>query len=455
LSATAQAAPAAAPADDLRVTQNRLAEEHVYLAGAAIAAALGGRQDEFKIAAKYADENGQEIGKGIGAVYGPEAEAKFLSLWRAHIGFFVDYAMGAAAKDEAKKQQAKRDLDGYRQDIDALLTGANPNLPKGSVAKVFEAHAALLTGAIDALAAGDADKGYSLLHDAAHQTQDIADALSGAIVKQFPDKFAGAPMSPAADLRVAQNRLSLEHVYLSGYALNAAIAGRQDEFKVAAKYADINGQEIAKGIEGVYGAEASQKFLALWRAHIGFFADYAMAAVAKDEAKKQQALNDLTGYRQDLDDLLTGANPNLPKGAVAQVFVPHVEHLTGAIDALAAGDVDKGYMMLHEAGHQTQEIADALAGAIAKQFPDKFPMGASQPAAARPSAPAAAAPAPAAKPAASAPSAQAPAAQPTMQMPSALPRAGEAAPPIFPAAAAALLGLALLGGGVLVTRARR
>jgi hypothetical protein len=60
---------------------------------------------------------------------------------------------------------------------------------------------------------------------------------------------------------------------------------------------------------------------------------------------------------------------------VAELFKAHVDHLAHAIDALAAGDVARGYAMLHEATVQTQEIADPLAMAIVRQFPQHFAAG--------------------------------------------------------------------------------
>lgn len=67
LTAPAQAAPTNAPADDLRVTLNRLGQEHVYLAGAAFSAAVAGRQDEFKVAGDAVELNTQELGKAVGS----------------------------------------------------------------------------------------------------------------------------------------------------------------------------------------------------------------------------------------------------------------------------------------------------------------------------------------------------------------------------------------------------
>ncbi|GAC1313317.1 MAG: hypothetical protein NVSMB2_01030 [Chloroflexota bacterium] len=375
------------PAATLRTTLNVLGQEHVYLAGYAFNAALAGRSDEFAIAAGAVDQNTQELGAAIGSVYGADAQTKFLALWRAHIGFFVDYAMGSAAKDDVKKAKARADLDGYRNDIDAFLTGANPNLPKGAVAQLFAAHVDHLTMVIDDLVAGNTTDAYAMLLTAARQTEEIMDPLSGAIVKQFPDKFPGDPMAPAATLRTALNRLGAEHVYLAGYAFNAALGGRTDEFQIAANAVDKNSQDLAAAIGSVYGPDAQTKFLSLWRAHIGFFVDYAMGAAAKDDAKTAKARADLDGYRNDIDAFLSGANPNLPKGAVAQLFAAHVDHLTMVIDDLVGGKVSDAYSMLHTAAHQTQEIMDPLSGAIVKQFPDKF--GGMTPAAAPAPAPAA------------------------------------------------------------------
>jgi hypothetical protein len=182
-------------ATDLRVTLNRLTEEHVYLAGTATGAAIGGRDADFKAAAAELDENSVATAQAIGSVYGPEAQDQFLKLWRAHIGFFADYAMAAAKHDEAGKQQARANLDGYRMDIDALLTGANPNLPKGSVAELFKPHVEHLTAAIDAQAAGDAPKAFDMLHMAASQTRAISEPLADAIIAQFPERFGATAMA--------------------------------------------------------------------------------------------------------------------------------------------------------------------------------------------------------------------------------------------------------------------
>ena len=132
-------------------------------------------------------------------VYGPEAEAAFLPLWRKHIGFVVDYTTGLAAKDQAKADQAVNALLAYTGEIGAFLSNANPNLPKDTVADLVQMHILTLKDVIDAQAAGDQTKVYSLLREAYGHMGMIANPIAAAISQQFPDKFGGvvAPVATA------------------------------------------------------------------------------------------------------------------------------------------------------------------------------------------------------------------------------------------------------------------
>jgi hypothetical protein len=177
-------------AADLRTGLNGLLQEHVTLAAAATNAALGGRAAEFQAAAGALDQNSQDIAKAIGSVYGQGAQDAFLPLWRKHIGFFVDYTQGVAAKDKAKQDKAVNDLVGYTADFGAFLNSANPNLPKDAVAGLVKTHVLTLKDVVDAQGAGDHATAYAALRKAGAHMQMIGDPLAGAIVKQFPDKFA-------------------------------------------------------------------------------------------------------------------------------------------------------------------------------------------------------------------------------------------------------------------------
>ena len=175
---------------DLRTGLNSLFREHVFLAAGATGAALAGRDGEFKAAAGALDGNSIDIAKAIGSVYGAGAEQAFLPLWRKHIGFVVDYTVGVATKDDAKKNKAVADLVQYTEDFGAFLASANPNLPKDVVANLVKDHVLTLKDVIDAQATGDMNKTFMAIRSAAGHMGMIADPLAAAIVKQFPERFA-------------------------------------------------------------------------------------------------------------------------------------------------------------------------------------------------------------------------------------------------------------------------
>ena len=362
----------ATPAAGLRVGLNALLSEHVYLAAAATNAALAGRQPEFQAAAAALDGNSVDVARAIGSVYGPDAEKAFLPLWRKHIGMVVDYTVGAATSDRAKQDRAVTDLVGYTQDFGAFLASANPYLPKAVVADLVKHHVLTLKDVIDAQATRDQDRAFKALRTGAGHMQMIADPLAGAIVKQFPDKVAGAPDTPAASLRTALTLALREHVYLASAATNAALGGRDAEFKAGAGALDANSIAISKAIGSVYGPDAEKAFLPLWRKHIGMVVDYTVGAATNDRAKQDRAVNELIGYTQDFGAFLAAANPNLPKSVVADLVKHHVVTLKDVIDAQATKDQSRAFTALRTGAGHMQMIADPLAEAIVTQFPDRF-----------------------------------------------------------------------------------
>ena len=179
-------------AASLRTTLSNLLQEHVYLAGIATGTAIeqGPDSKAFAAAAETLDRNSQALADAVASVYGEDGGATFLDIWRAHIGMFVDYTVGAATGDDQMKEQARADLDGYRADFGAFIESATGGiLTKDAVAEELAPHVQTLTAAIDAQAAGNPDA-YALLAEAASHMPMTADVLAGAFVQQFPEKFA-------------------------------------------------------------------------------------------------------------------------------------------------------------------------------------------------------------------------------------------------------------------------
>ena len=176
----------------------------------------------------------------------------------------------------------------------------------------------------------------------------------------------------ASGLRSTLNTLFQEHIYLAAAATGAALGGREAEFKAAAAALDANSVSISKAIGSVYGQGAEETFLPLWRKHIGMVVDYTVGVATNDKAKQDKAVADLIGYTQDFGAFLQSANPNLPKSVVADLVKHHVVTLKEVIDAQASKDQVKAYTAMRTAAGHMQMIADPLAEAIVKQFPETF-----------------------------------------------------------------------------------
>ncbi len=177
----------------------------------------------------------------------------------------------------------------------------------------------------------------------------------------------------AADLRVALNALLQEHVYLAAAATNAALNGNIEEFQAAAAALDENSVDLAKANGAAYGPEAEEAFLPLWRKHIGFIVNYTTGVSTNETAKQEKAVNDLMAYTQEFGAFLNSASPSLPAEAAAQLVKQHILTLKSVIDAQAENNSDEAYTRLQIAAAHMQMIADAHAGALTRQFHDKYP----------------------------------------------------------------------------------
>jgi hypothetical protein len=186
----ATAAGTTTPAADLRVTLNTLLGEHAVLAMIATQKGLDGAPD-FEAAAAALDENAVAVSEAIGSVYGDEAAKQFLdgpSLWRDHIGFFVDYTVALAGKDKAAQQEAVDNLIGYTGAFSGFLAEAT-GLPQAALQEGVTMHVMQLKGALDAYAAGDYTKSYRLFREAYAHMVATGDTLAAAIVEQSPESF--------------------------------------------------------------------------------------------------------------------------------------------------------------------------------------------------------------------------------------------------------------------------
>ncbi len=178
--------------------------------------------------------------------------------------------------------------------------------------------------------------------------------------------------SAAADLRVTLDRLLGEHALLATFAMQKGFAGEED-FKALAGALDQNTVDLGEAIGSVYGDEAEQQFLKMWRDHISFFVDFTVATGKDDQAARKAALDKLAGYRVQFADFLDQATGGeLPSDAASEALQTHVDQLTAALDQYAAGDYEQAYQTVRDAYAHMFMTGDTLADGIVNQSPEEF-----------------------------------------------------------------------------------
>lgn len=194
-----------------------------------------------------------------------------------------------------------------------------------------------------------------LAHDSAH-----APAASGA-----------AAAVPAPKLQAALRGLWHGHVVATRDYAFAAKAGDEAAAKAAADAVVANAKQLAGAVAGFYGEAAGERMLALLAGHWGAVKDMTDAGRRDDAAAGNAAMAAMTENAGEIAVFLSGANPNLPEDAVRGLLVAHGAHHAAQIAQVMRGDTAGERQTWTAMQAHMDAISDAMAAAIAKQFPDK------------------------------------------------------------------------------------
>ena len=165
--------------------------QHIFWIRSYAIANQSGNSAEAKVAANEVVTNATAIANSIAPLYGQPAADQLLKLLAGHWGAVKHYSDATVAKDSAGKKAAVSDMTSNAKAIAAFLAKANPNLPEPTLVAMLSAHGGHHVAQIDELAKKDYT-GEAKTEEAmrAHILV-LADTLTSALVKQFPDKFAG------------------------------------------------------------------------------------------------------------------------------------------------------------------------------------------------------------------------------------------------------------------------
>ena len=191
----AEMAPAAAEAPmsmkavDLRLTLHTLWVGHIFWVRNVVTATHSHDMKAAKASEEMVVKNAKDIGGAVASFYGQEAGDKMFNLLAGHYGAVKEY-MNATFKGDKKGAAAATDkATKNAEEIAAFLSSANPYLPKDTLMSLLSAHYGHHMAQINAVKAKDWSGEASNWIAMRKHIDVIADALSSALVKQFPDKF--------------------------------------------------------------------------------------------------------------------------------------------------------------------------------------------------------------------------------------------------------------------------
>lgn len=167
----------------------RLWIDHVVWTRQYVIAAVDERP-ELDAATTRLLKNQEDIGNAIVPLYGKAAGKQLTALLREHILIAVDLVAAAKAGDQRKFKTYDKKWDQNAEDIATFLSGANPYLTKKDVADVLHVHLVLTKDEAVARISQDFEKDAATFDQIVTEILTLSDALSQAIVAQFPEKFA-------------------------------------------------------------------------------------------------------------------------------------------------------------------------------------------------------------------------------------------------------------------------
>ena len=204
---------------------------------------------------------------------------------------------------------------------------------------------------------------------------DSADTQAPPVAESAPPPAepaaAPAPEVAAPKLQAAMRELWHGHVvHARDYAM-AVHAGNKADAGKAADAVVANAHQIADAVAGFYGKAGGDRMMELLGGHWGAVKALTDARAKDDGAAADKAMNDLTANAGEIAKFLAGANPNLPEDTVRGLLLAHGAHHAQQIQQVMAGDTAGEAATWTAMQAHMDSIADALAAAIAKQFPDK------------------------------------------------------------------------------------
>jgi hypothetical protein len=194
-----------------------------------------------------------------------------------------------------------------------------------------------------------------------------------ALAQPWEPSIAQAP-APAKvnETGAALRDLWVGHVFWVRNVVVSTFAGNQPAAAAAEQEVVANAKQITAAIEPYYGTDASEKLFGLLAGHYGAVKQYLDATVAGSKDRQDAALKNLSDNASEIARFLSGANPNLPFDTLNGLLLAHGGHHVQQIQQVKSRQYAEEAQTWEAMKRHMYVIADALAGAIVKQFPKQF-----------------------------------------------------------------------------------
>ena len=193
-----------------------------------------------------------------------------------------------------------------------------------------------------------------------------------AIAHDHADAAARPASTKVVDTRLALRDLWVSHAFWVRNVAQETLLGNKTAADAAEQQAVANAKSIAAAIEPFYGKAASDKLFTLLAGHYTAIKQYTEATAADSTDRQDAAQKALFANANDIAVFLSSANPNLPKDVLLGMLLAHGGHHVQQIRQLKAGQYAEEAKTWGDMKTHMYAVADALTGAISKQFPEQF-----------------------------------------------------------------------------------
>lgn len=160
--------------------------QHVYWVRNYVVASVDKNAGARDVAEKQVVENAKAISGAVVPFYGQAGGDQLLKLLAGHWGAVKTYS---DASDKSGRDKATADLNVNAGEIAKFLSKANPYLKEDAVLGLLAAHGGHHVIQIDQLKAGDYAGEARTWEAMRTHMYGLADTLTDALAKQFPDRF--------------------------------------------------------------------------------------------------------------------------------------------------------------------------------------------------------------------------------------------------------------------------